>query len=83
MSFTDKIVGSGGQPSTTRIGVVTSTSPFEVTVQGTVFTNLGLLNPAPGSAPGLGAVVLLLGQAVRGAKSSGSSWIVLGEVIPA
>lgn len=81
MSLADQIVGSSGQPATVRIGVVTSTSPFQVTVQGTVFTELGLLNVAP--APGLGAVVLLLGQSVRGAKSSGSSWIVLGEIIAA
>lgn len=81
MSLTDQIITSSGQPATVRIGVVTSTSPFEVTVQGTVFTQLGLLNVAP--APALGAVVLLLGQSVKGSKSSGSSWIVLGEIIPA
>ena len=81
MSLSDRISGASGQPSTTRIGVVTSTSPFEVTVQGTVFTELGLLNVA--AAPALGAVVLLLGQSVRGAKSSGSSWIVLGEIVAA
>lgn len=81
MSLSDQIIGSGGQPSTVRIGVVTSTSPFEVTVQGTVFTELGFLNVA--ALPSLGAVVVLLGQSVRGAKSSGSSWIVLGEVVPA
>ncbi len=46
-----------------------------------MFTGLGLLNVA--AAPGLGAVVLLLGQAVKGAKTSGSSWIVLGEIIAA
>lgn len=81
MSFTDQIFNAAGQPSTVRVGVVTSTSPFEVTVQGAVFTGLGLLNVA--APPGLGAVVLLLGQAVKGAKSSGSSWIVLGEIIAA
>jgi hypothetical protein len=81
VSFTDQIFNAAGQPATVRVGVVTSTSPFEVTVQGAVFTGLGLLNVA--APPGLGAVVLLLGQAVKGAKSSGSSWIVLGEIIAA
>lgn len=81
MSLSGEIFNSSGQPATVRIGVVTSTSPFEVTVQGTVFTQLGLLNVA--AAPGLGAVVLLLGQSVRGAKSSGSSWIVCGEIVAA
>lgn len=81
MNLTDEIFDSSGQPATIRIGVVTSTSPFEVTVQGAPFTELGLLNVAP--PPALNAVVILVGQSVRGSKSSGSSWIVLGEVIPA
>lgn len=79
MSLSDAIVGAAGQPATIRIGIVTSTSPFEVTVQGTVFTNLGRI----GSAPALGTTVLLLGQAVKGSKSSGSSWVVLGQVVAA
>lgn len=81
MNLTDEIFDSSGQPATIRIGVVTSTSPFEVTVQQSIFRNLGLLNVAP--PPALNAVVILVGQSVRGSKSSGSSWIVLGEVIPA
>lgn len=81
MSFADQIFDAAGQPATIRIGVVTSTSPFEVTVQGTPFRGLGLLNVAP--APGLGATVMLVGQAVKGSKSSGSSWVVLGEIIAA
>lgn len=81
MSFAGAVADSSGQPCTVRVGTVTSTSPFEVTVQGTVFTELGFLNVAP--RPGLGATVVLLGQAVKGSKSSGSSWIVLGEVVAA
>lgn len=81
MSFTEQIVNNAGQPATVRVGTVVATSPLTVDVQGTRFTNLGLLNVAP--APGLGAVVLLLGQAVKGAKTSGSSWIILGQIIPA
>lgn len=81
MSLADEIFNASGQPATVRVGTVTSTSPFQVTVQGTVITRLGLLNVAP--APGLGAVVLLLGQSVKGAHSSGSSWIVIGEIVPA
>lgn len=81
MSLADKIVDSSGQPATIRVGIVTSTSPFTVEVQGAPFTDLGFLDVAP--RPALGAVVLLLGQSVRGAKSSGSSWVVLGEVVPA
>lgn len=79
MSLSGQIFNSSGRPAVVRVGIVTSTSPFEVTVQGTPFTELGLI----GSAPGLGAVVLLLGQSVKGAKSSGSSWVVLGEITAA
>lgn len=81
MSFTDQIFNAAGQPTTVRVGIVTSTSPFVVQVQGAPFTNLGFLNVA--ARPSLGAVVLLLGQSVKGAKSSGSSWIVMGEIVPA
>jgi len=81
VSFPEQIVNSAGQPATVRVGTVVSTSPLTVEVQGVPFTELGLLNVA--AAPGLGAVVLLLGQAVKGAKSSGSSWIILGEIIAA
>ena len=81
MSLSEQIVDAAGQPAVIRIGIVTSTSPFEVTVQGTVIgaPNLGRI----GSAPSLGATVLLLGQAVHGSKSSASSWVVMGQVVPA
>lgn len=79
MSLTDAIANAAGQPLTARIGVVSSTSPFEVTVQGVVFRNLGRI----GAAPALGATVLLLGQAVKDSKSSGSSWVVMGQIVPA
>lgn len=81
MSLADAISAEAGQPATVRVGIVTSTSPFEVTVQGTVYAspNLGRI----GAAPALGATVLVLGQAVKGSKSSGSSWVVLGEIVAA
>lgn len=81
MSLSEQIINSAGQPATIRIGVVTSTSPLQVTVQGTVFSSpsLGRI----GAAPALGATVLLLGQAVKGSKSSGSSWVIMGQIVPA
>lgn len=81
MSLADQIFNAAGQPATVRVGTVVATAPLTVDVQGTPFTSLGLLDVAP--APGLGDVVLLLGQSVKGAKSSGSSWIVLGRIIAA
>lgn len=77
MSLPGAVFDAAGQPATIRVGVVTSTSPLLVNVQGTVFNNLGRI----GSLPALGDVVLLLGQSVRGSGSSGSSWVVLGKII--
>lgn len=76
MNLGNEISNVAGQPLTARVGTVTSTSPLTVDVQGTSFTDLGLI----GSAPSLGATVLLLGQSVKGAKSSGSSWICMGTI---
>lgn len=76
MSLSSEIFNAAGQPLTARVGVVTSTSPFRVRVQGEVFSNLGLI----GSTPSLGATVLLLGQSVKGSHSSGSSWVCIGTI---
>jgi hypothetical protein len=76
VNLSAEIFNAAGQPLTARVGKVTSTSPFVVEVQGTPFTDLGLI----GSTPSLGATVLLLGQSVKGAKSSGSSWICMGTI---
>lgn len=80
MSLSGAINDAAGQPATVRVGTVVGTSPLRVSVQGTVFEGdaLGLI----GSAPSLGATVLLLGQSVRGARSSGSSWVILGTLQP-
>jgi len=81
MSFSGEIFNAAGQPLTARVGIVVSSSPLRVNVQGTIFEgdSLGLI----GSTPSVGAVVLLLGQSVKGAKTSGSSWVVIGTINPA
>lgn len=78
MSQPDAIVDAAGMPATVRVGIVLATSPLQVSVQGTVFQNLGRI----GALPSVGDTVLLLGVAVKGSASSGSSWVVLGEIIP-
>lgn len=79
MSLSAQIVNNAGQPLTARIGVVTSTVPLVVNVQGTPFTDLGLV----GALPSLDDTVLLLGQSVKGSSSSGSSWVCMGAIVPA
>ena len=78
MSQPDAIVDAAGMPATVRVGIVTSSSPLEVSVQGTPFRELGYI----GALPSVWDTVLLLGVAVKGSASSGSSWVVLGEIQP-
>lgn len=78
MSQPDAIVDAAGMPATVRVGIVVSVLPLTVSVQGTPFQGLGRI----GTMPAVGDTVLLLGVAVKGSASSGSSWVVLGEIIP-
>jgi hypothetical protein len=66
-----------GQSATIRVGLVVGVSPLRVEVQGTVFNELGLC----GTMPSVGDRVLLLGQAVAGGASSGSSWVCMGRIV--
>jgi hypothetical protein len=81
VSLVDQITRAAGQPLTARIGVVVSTAPLRINLQGTIIgaPNLGIV----GTTPSLGDNVLLLGQAVKGAKTSGSSWVCMGTINPA
>lgn len=70
-----------GQSASTRVGVVVSTSPLRVRIQGVVFEgdSVGRLKSA---TPAIGDRVLLLGQSVSGSASSGSTWIILDTILP-
>ena len=83
MSLIAAITGAAGQPVTTRVGIVVSSSPLIVDVQGTLIQSPNLGKIGSTIAPSVGDTVLLLGQSVRGSKSSGSSWICLGSIFPA
>lgn len=75
-NLANEIFGAAGQPVTARVGTVVSASPLQISVQGEIFNDVGLI----GTAPALGDTVLLLGQAVKGSRSSGSSWVCLGAI---
>jgi len=77
MNLVNEITGAAGQPVTARVGVVVSASPLQIRVQGEIFDNVGRI----GTAPALGDTVLLLGQAVKGSNSSGSSWVCMGTIV--
>lgn len=73
MGLLDAIQSDRGQPASVRVGIVTSASPLTVNVQGTEFTDVGVLN---GAVPAVGSTVALLGQSA--VSSDGSSWLMLG-----
>jgi hypothetical protein len=75
--FLDEIQKDRGQPAIVRVGTVTGVNPLKVSVQGTEFDEVGVLN---GLAPGLGKTVAVLGQS--SVSADGSSWLTLGDVEP-
>lgn len=72
----DEIVKDRAQPGVVRIGVVTSSAPLLIDVQGTEYRNVGVLG---GYIPAVGQVVALLGQSA--VSADGSSWLTLGQVV--
>lgn len=77
MSLAAEFAKDRGQPATIRIGVVVGTAPLRVSVQGTVFDRVGVLSSY---TPVLNHVVALVGQSA--VSADGSSWLVLGRVVP-
>lgn len=75
MTLPTAVVGAVGQPSSVRTGTVVSINPLRVDVQGTLFTDLGLI----GGMPKVGEVVALIGQSTS-VTSSPSSWLVIGSL---
>ena len=75
MTLPTAVIGAVGQPASVRIGVVTSTAPLRVNVQGTLFRELGYI----GALPSVGDTVALVGQSSSVGSDPGS-WLVLGVV---
>lgn len=75
-SLAQQIAAAPGQPSSVRIGVVSSTDPLTIEAQGTVFTDVGVVR---GYTPTTGDVVALLGQS-SASGSDPASWLCLGAV---
>lgn len=73
----EAVAGAVGQPSSVRIGTVTSVSPLTVVVQGVTFANLGFLD---WYTPVLGHTVALLGQS-SASGSDPTSWLCLGNIV--
>ena len=71
----NQVAEAVGEPSSVRIGTVTSVSPLLVDVQGAIYKDLGLI----GACPPVGSTVALLGQSTA-AGSEPTSWMCMGEV---
>lgn len=75
-SLAQQITAAPGQPTSIRIGRVTSVNPVTVSVQGATFTDLGFL---AFYSPMVGDSVALIGQSSQ-AGSDPASWLCLGKV---
>jgi hypothetical protein len=74
-----------GQPSTVRTGTITAVSAagvIQVTMGGTVIDNASL-GISGFYRPRVGDTVALLGQSVEGSQSSGSTWLIIGQITSA
>lgn len=67
-----------GHPAKFRTGTVLTVSPLTVDIQGTVFTNCGVLG---WYIPAVGDLVAVAGQSSL--NQDQSSWLVLGDIQPA
>jgi len=78
MGLAEAVQAVAGQPSSTRVGTVTSTSPVEISANGVVFEDVGIAN---WYTPRLGDSVILLGQS-SGTGTDPASWLALGSANP-
>jgi hypothetical protein len=77
-SLVGQIAQAAGLPSTVRVGMVESTAPLTVSVQGATYASdaVGIVQPG---VPAAGQPVALLGQAGLSGGDP-ASWLVLGGV---
>lgn len=74
VGLAEAVQGVAGQPSSVRVGTVTSISPIEISANGTVFEDVGIAN---WYTPRLGDSVILLGQS-SGTGTDPASWLAIG-----
>lgn len=78
MSILKEISQAAGAPATVRIGTVVAISPLGVSVQGTVFTDVGVVGTASAA---IGDTVVLIGQS-NSVGTDVASWLCIGSVTP-
>lgn len=76
----EAVVDTAGQPTTSRVGTILGVNPIQVDVGGTAL-NPAVVGCVSSYLPRTGDTVVLLGQAVEGADSSGSTWLIIGACV--
>lgn len=74
----EAVQAAAGQPSSVRVGTVTSVNPVEISANGVAFEDVGVAN---WYTPRLGDSVILLGQS-SGAGTDPASWLAIGSANP-
>lgn len=73
-----QIRANPGSPASVRVGVVVSTEPAEISLQGTILSDVGIVGSY---TPQVGDSVILLGQS-SDAGPDPASWVALGSATP-
>lgn len=77
----DAVVETAGQPLTSRVGTIEAVTPtIRVNMGGTIL-NPAVVGCASSYLPRVGDTVALVGQAIEGAESSGSTWMIVGACV--
>ena len=76
----DAVVEAAGQPLTSRVGTIRAVNPIEVDIGGTIL-NPAVVGCVSSYLPRTGDTVALVGQAVEGADTSGSTWMIVGACV--
>jgi hypothetical protein len=80
MDLADAVVDAAGQPLTSRVGTILAVNPIQVDLAGTIL-NPAVVGCVSSYLPRTGDTVTLVGQAVEGADSSGSTWMIVGASV--
>jgi hypothetical protein len=76
----DAVVETAGQPLTSRVGTIEEVNPIRVNMGGTIL-DPAVVGCASSYLPRIGDTVVLVGQAVDGAESSGSTWMIVAACV--
>lgn len=74
------VTATAGQPVTSRVGTILAVNPIQVEMGGTVLEP-EVVGCASSYIPRAGDTVVLMGQAVEGGDTSGSTWMIIDAVV--